>query len=262
MIFKRNPDKELESRLRNDRPRPDAELVDAIVASVGRTSPVARPRSLRIAFAVASVGILAALASLGGVSYAASGVTHAATAVKQVFVSNPKGESKQAGPFDVLSSLRPSKTSAGDQYLPPGVTPSQAFSGFSAYVVKANRDKHGAKQCASLRGTARTACLASLKALNAQLKQLNQRLNTAAAKINTLTGPALNAVATMLAIHLQQEQALAAAQAARRANCANATYKQAHAAVCARANPETEATERLVLGVLELNELEALLAKL
>src|SRR3954469_24780436 len=112
MIFKRNPNRDLEGRLRSDRPRPDAELGDTIVASVSRTSQVARPRSLRIAFAAASIGILAALAAFGGVSYAASGVDHAATAVKHVFVSNPKSESKNAGPFDVLGSLRPSKTSA------------------------------------------------------------------------------------------------------------------------------------------------------
>ena len=63
----------------------------------------------------------------------------------------------------------------------------------------------------------------------------------------------------MLAIHLQQQAALAAGQAARRSNCASATYKKAHPAICAKANPTVEAAERLKLGQLQLAELEALL---
>lgn len=262
MRFRRNPNAALEARLRSERPVPKSDVVDMIVGSVERTSPTIRPRSLRIAFAVASVGILAALAALGGVSYAASGVQHAAVAVKHVFVSNPKGESKQAGPFDVLGSLRPAKTSAGDQYLPPGVTPAQALANFIAYVVSANRDRHGARSCAILRGAARAACLAEKKALQAQLQSLQRRLRLVEAKVGGLSPAATVKVATLLSIHLQQEQALAAAQTQRRADCADAAYKQAHPAVCAKANPYYEAVERLKLGVLELAELEALLGTL
>ena len=262
MIFKRNPDSELESRLRSDRPRPDGELVDTIAASVERSVRVVRPRSLRLAFAVASVGILAALAAFGGVSYAANGVEHAAVAVKQLVVPSAQSESTANKPVDVLSSLIPSKTSAGDQYLPPGTTPGQAADRFTAYVIKANEDTSAALPCASLRGAAKAACLGVKTALAAQKLALQARLDAAAAKIKAMSADKQAQVATMLAIHLQQEQALAAAQAARRASCASATYKAAHKAICAKANPLTEARERYKLGHLELAELENLLAAL
>ncbi len=262
MSFKRNRNRDLESRLRNERPRPDAELVDTIVASVSRTSAVARPRSLRIAFAVASVGILAALAALGGVSYAASGVTHAATAVKHVFVSDKAEQARQNTAFDVLSSLTPASTSAGDQYLPPGTTPSQAVTNFESYVVNADKTLNNTIDCSKLAGAAKAACLKKKKELADLQAALSTRLNVAVGKINSLTGPKLNTVATLLAIHLQQEQKLADLQAARRASCKSTTFKKAHPATCAKANPTVEAAERLKLGQLELAELEGLLGAL
>lgn len=269
--FNRHPDSELEDRLRASRPEPDSTLVRSIASRTGRATEAARPKSLRVAFAVATVGVVAALAAFGGVSYAASGVSHAASAVKHVFVA-PKGESKADSVFtkaSVPNGAIPSKTSAGDEYgagtgpfLPPGVTPAQAFANFDRYVIGANDDLRTALNCNRFSGRAKVACLARLKVLLALRARQNQQLDAALAKLNGLSPDKQNIVATLLAIHIQQQQALAAAQAARRANCAKAAYRAAHPLICAKANPATEAAERLRLGTLQLNELNALLAAL
>jgi hypothetical protein len=89
MIWKRrrlNRDTELDSRLRAYRTEPREGFVRALSAQVKQPLPARRTRS-RLAFAGAvSVFILGTIASLGGVSYAASGATGTYHAVRQVAV--------------------------------------------------------------------------------------------------------------------------------------------------------------------------------
>jgi uncharacterized protein involved in exopolysaccharide biosynthesis len=82
----------------------------------------------------------------------------------------------------------------------------------------------------------------------------------AIAKVGALPANQQARVGTLLAIQLQQQQKLAAGQATRRSNCANATYKAAHKLTCAKANPLWETAEQLKLGELQLVELNAFLA--
>jgi hypothetical protein len=95
--------------LRRNRPAPSDELVARIEARVRESAPVARRGSFRIAVPVAlTAAMVAALAAVGGVGYAASSVKHAASAVVHVFAP-----AKQHRPV-VLSGL----TAGGDQYRP------------------------------------------------------------------------------------------------------------------------------------------------
>lgn len=261
MFFKRKQESELEAKLRRGRPQPDDGLVDEIVSNIEGDRPALRPHTLRIGFAAATVGLIAALAAFGGVTYAASGVQHAAVAVKHAFVGKAvKPQAKTPSP-DVLGALQPGKTSGADQYLPPGVTPVQALTNFSQYVTTANEDLQAALNCAARTGTVRTRCLARVAALKTLENQNKAALDAAAAKLAGLPANVQAQVGTLMAIHLQQEQKLANLQAQRRTNCANATYKSSHKASCAKANPVTEAAERLKLGELELAELNALLTR-
>lgn len=262
MFFQRNKESEIETKLRRGRPQPGERFVDEIVSHIDADRPVFRPLGLRIAFAAATIGVAVALAALGGVSYAASGVQHAAVAVKHVFVAKQVTPSKPSKPVDVLGALQPGKTSAADQYLPPGVTPVQAATTFADYVTSANEDLQTALNCTARTGGARTACLARVRALQALETRNRAALQTAIAQIGALPAAKQAQVSTLLAIHIQQQQRLAAGQTTRRSNCASATYKAAHRAVCARANPVTEATERLRLAELQLAELQALLASI
>jgi hypothetical protein len=259
MFFQRNKESELETKLRRGRPRAGERLVDEIVSHIDGDRPVLRPRTLRIAFAAATIGMAVALAALGGVSYAASGVEHAAVAVKHVFVAKDFTPSKPSKPADVLGALQPGKTSAADQYLPPGVTPVQAVTAFANYVISANEDLQTALNCAARSGGLRTACLARVRALQRLETRNRASLDAAIAQITALPANKQAQVSTLLAIHIQEQQKLAAGQATRRSNCASATYKAAHRALCAKANPVTEATERLKLGQLQLAELQAFL---
>jgi hypothetical protein len=262
MFFQRKHESELEAKLRRGRPQPEEGLVDEIVSQIEEDRPALRPHSLRVAFAVASVAIVAALTAFGGVTYAASGVQHAAVAVKHVFVAKKVTRQTKTPSPDVLGALQPGKTSAGDQYLPPGVTPVQAATNFSQYVIKANQDLQASLNCAARTGRARVACQARLRALQALEARNRTSLDALIAQIGTLPATKQAQAGTLMAIHLQQEQKLAALQAQRRTNCASATYKSAHKAQCAKANPVNEAAERLKLGELELAELQALLASL
>jgi hypothetical protein len=104
-FFKRGD--RLERELRAARPRPGAELVNSIEARVREERPARRRSSYRIAVPiVVTAALAAALASVGGVSYAASSIANAAETVAKVFVP-----AKQTKPV-VLSGL----TSGGDQY--------------------------------------------------------------------------------------------------------------------------------------------------
>jgi hypothetical protein len=256
MFFQRKHESDIERKLRRRRPRADEGLVDEIAAHIEGHRPAPRPHSLRVAFAVASVGIAASLAALGGVSYAASSVQHAAVAVKHVFVAKKVAPAKPAPSADVLNALQPGKTSAADQYLPPGITPLQALTSFQQYVVKANQDLQAALNCGAKRGAARAACTRRVVALKGLQNRNTTALNAAIAKLATLSPSQQALIGTLLAIHLQQQQKLAAGQTTRQSQCANATYKAAHKAICAKIG----AAERLKLGELQLTELDALLA--
>lgn len=104
----RDKDDALGRELRSRRPRPSDSLVSRIEGRV-HASRLPRRRSFRYAIPAAlTVAMVAALAAVGGVSYAATGVEAAATAVAHVFVP-----AKQTSPIAV-SGLN----AGGDQYRP------------------------------------------------------------------------------------------------------------------------------------------------
>jgi hypothetical protein len=103
--WRRNPESGLEAELRSNRPEPSDELVNRLEGRV-RSRSDARAGSFRVAFAGAlAVGVLAALASVGGLGYAASG---AGTAVQQA---------KRVAHVHAVRTLH--KTAAADQYRKP-----------------------------------------------------------------------------------------------------------------------------------------------
>jgi hypothetical protein len=261
MFFQRTQQSKLEARLKHGRPLPEDELVDEIVSHIEPDRSAVRPRGLRVVFAAATVGVAVALGTFGGVTYAAAGVEHAAVAVKHVFVAKkPARAAKPTPSVDVLNALQPGKTSAADQYLPPGVTPVQALTSFAQYVIKANEDLQAALNCSAKRSALQTACNNRVNALKTLASRNRASLDAAIAKVGALPANQQARVGTLLAIQLQQQQKLAAGQATRRSNCANATYKTAHKLTCAKANPLWEAAEQLKLGELQLVELNAFLA--
>jgi hypothetical protein len=75
---------DLEVRLRSDRPEPSAGFVDELIARIRAERSAFRPRSPRVVFAGAFTALLlAAFASVGGLSYAASALEQAADGVQQ-----------------------------------------------------------------------------------------------------------------------------------------------------------------------------------
>jgi hypothetical protein len=104
-FFKRD---DLERALRAGRPRPGDELVQRIEGRI-RSERVASRRSFRVALpAVFTAIVVGGLAAVGGVSYAASSVVHAARSVSHVFAP------ASAHRVVVVESL----SSGGDQYKP------------------------------------------------------------------------------------------------------------------------------------------------
>ena len=68
----------LEAELRANRPEPSQELLSKLEARVRESGRRSRAGSFRVAFAGAlAAGVLAALASVGGLAYAATGVGQA-----------------------------------------------------------------------------------------------------------------------------------------------------------------------------------------
>jgi hypothetical protein len=105
-------ERDLDKRLRAERPEPSSDLVSSIVSRFESRSERSQ-RSLRLGFAGALTAVaLGALAAVGGVSYAATQASHAYSAVKQVVVAKPTVVNKAKQPS------RP--TSAGKTY---GITP-------------------------------------------------------------------------------------------------------------------------------------------
>ena len=83
--WRRNPDSGLEAELRANRPEPSPELVDRLEMRVRTHGRDRRAGSFRVAFAGAlAAGLLTALASVGGLSYAATGANQAVHSAKRV----------------------------------------------------------------------------------------------------------------------------------------------------------------------------------
>jgi len=77
----------LERELRAHRPEPRRELVDGIVSRIAGERRSGAGRKARFGVAVAlTAAMLTALGALGGLSYAANGVTHAVSAAAHVVV--------------------------------------------------------------------------------------------------------------------------------------------------------------------------------
>ena len=103
--WRRNPESGLEAELRSNRPEPSDELVNRLEGRV-RSHRDARAGSFRVAFAGAlAVGVLAALASVGGLGYAATGADQAVEKAKRV--------------MQVHGVTTLHKTAAIDQYRKP-----------------------------------------------------------------------------------------------------------------------------------------------
>ena len=82
--WRRNPEGGLETELRANRPEPSSELVHKLERRV-RSHRDSRAGSFRVAFAGAlAAGVLTALASVGGLGYAATGVGEAAEKAKRI----------------------------------------------------------------------------------------------------------------------------------------------------------------------------------
>jgi hypothetical protein len=103
--WRRNRESGLEAELRSNRPEPSQELVNKLEARV-RSHRDARAGSFRVAFAGAlAVGVLTALASVGGLGYAATGAGQAVEQAKLV--------------MRVHGVRTLHKTAAADQYRKP-----------------------------------------------------------------------------------------------------------------------------------------------
>jgi hypothetical protein len=82
--WRRNPESGLEAELKANRPEPSRELVDRLEMRV-RTHGRASRSGFRVAFAGAlAAGVLTALASVGGLGYAATGASQAVEKAKRV----------------------------------------------------------------------------------------------------------------------------------------------------------------------------------
>jgi hypothetical protein len=82
--WRRNPEGGLEAELRANRPEPSRELVHKLERRV-RSNRDSRAGSFRVAFAGAlAAGVLTALASVGGLGYAATGVSEATEKAKRI----------------------------------------------------------------------------------------------------------------------------------------------------------------------------------
>src|SRR4051794_23537073 len=95
---------DLEARLRAERPEPRPEFLASVADQVRSDRQRARSGGLRLAFAGGlTAALLVALASVGGLSYAATSSTHVLAAVKNVVVPKQKassvGESSAAAQY-------------------------------------------------------------------------------------------------------------------------------------------------------------------
>ena len=99
--WRRNPDSGLEAELRANRPEPTPELVDRLEMRVRTHGRDRRAGSFRVAFAGAlAAGLLTALASVGGLSYAATGANQAVHSAKRVMHVHAVATLKQSAAQD------------------------------------------------------------------------------------------------------------------------------------------------------------------
>jgi hypothetical protein len=112
-VWKRGRDGfDLEAELRATRPEPGRDFLDALAARVRAERPLPRLGSARIAFAAGlSAFILVALASVGGLEYAAAGASQALKAAKNLV--DPSGPT--------IASHEPSHTQYGKRCGNPHV---------------------------------------------------------------------------------------------------------------------------------------------
>ena len=104
--WRKNRETGLEAELRANRSEPSRELVHQIEANVREHGRTTRAGSFRVAFVSAIVvGMLAALASFGGLGYAATGAGHAVAQAKRI--------------VHVHGVTQLHKTAARDQYSKP-----------------------------------------------------------------------------------------------------------------------------------------------
>lgn len=81
----RNEDRELEAALRANRPAPRPEFVAALAERVESTAPKTQHSTLRLGFAGGlTAALLVALASFGGLGYAAAGAANAVQSLERV----------------------------------------------------------------------------------------------------------------------------------------------------------------------------------
>lgn len=255
MKFRRNSDSHLEAHLRRSRPTPSSDLVRTIVGDIERASAYERPRSLRIAFAVGCVVVLGGLAAFGGVSYAASGVEHAAVAVKHVVAPKPLARPATKSDSLIRSALAAGKTSAAAQYgpsLPPGTTALDVVSQIKTNADTALDRLIAVVDCAKLRGAAKAACLTTRADLQRAKKLVDSQLQRVSNIISTLHLIPDGGVNTMLAIQLQETQTLQTNQAARAAACKAGTFPSK---VTCKNLALKNARELLRLSQLQLHEL-------
>ena len=108
MGFFRKGEDELDSRLRDARPEPPAELVSELARNL-QSAPARRSPRLRLGIAAGlTSALLVAFASVGGVGYAAVAASKAATAVSKAGGS----DSKKSSASDSKASAKSSKASA------------------------------------------------------------------------------------------------------------------------------------------------------
>ncbi len=108
MGFFRKGEDELDSRLRDARPEPPAELVSELARNL-QSAPARRSPRLRLGIAAGlTSALLVAFASVGGVGYAAVAASKAATAVSKASGS----DSKKSSASDSKASAKSSKASA------------------------------------------------------------------------------------------------------------------------------------------------------
>jgi len=99
--WRRNPDSGLEAELRANRPEPSPELVDRLEMRVRTHGRDRRAGSFRVAFAGAlAAGLLTALASVGGLGYAATGANQAVHSAKRVMHVHAVATLKQSAAQD------------------------------------------------------------------------------------------------------------------------------------------------------------------
>ncbi len=99
--WRRNPDSGLEAELRASRPEPSPELVDRLEMRVRTHGRDRRAGSFRVAFAGAlAAGLLTALASVGGLGYAATGANQAVHSAKRVMHVHAVATLKQSAAQD------------------------------------------------------------------------------------------------------------------------------------------------------------------